>query len=126
MAKDDYYAIVYKILVYFYACMKRKIVFDQAEYDMAIGKKHISEEYLAQIYSMMKDDGYLSGGSIIKTWGSVFVLASDESDFSITSKGIDYLQDNSKMKQVGEVMKNTVDVIANLASLVGLYQTLTV
>lgn len=122
MAKDDYYAIVYKVLVYFYACLKRKIVFNQAEYDLAIGKKHISDEYLSQVYSMMQDDGYLTGGSIVKTWGSVYVLASDECDFAITSKGIDYLRENSRMKQTGEALKNAVDVISNLASLAGLYQ----
>ena len=29
MAKDDYDVIVYRVLVYFYACMKRKIMFEE-------------------------------------------------------------------------------------------------
>lgn len=34
MAKDDYDVVVFKLLVYFYACLKRVTVFKQAEFDL--------------------------------------------------------------------------------------------
>ncbi len=49
MAKDDYDTIVYKILLYLYACLKRKIVFDRTTFFKAIDKDAICDEYLADI-----------------------------------------------------------------------------
>ena len=44
MAKDDYDVIVFKILTYLYACVKRKTVFEEAAFYHAIGE--IEKSYL--------------------------------------------------------------------------------
>lgn len=39
MAKDDCYVIVYKMLLYFYAVLKRKVVFNELTFNKAVGKE---------------------------------------------------------------------------------------
>ena len=45
MAKDDYDVIVFKILLYFYGCLKHDIKFEQVTFEKTVGMKDISEEY---------------------------------------------------------------------------------
>lgn len=40
MAKDDYDVIVYKILVYLYAFMKRKITFEEDVFQATVKKEY--------------------------------------------------------------------------------------
>lgn len=120
MAKDDYYVIVYKILVYLYAEFKGKEIFEQIRYDKAIGKKNIDEEYLYRVYMMMSDEGYIGTLTSITAWGNDIIPLFDEKDLKITAKGIDYLEQNDRMKAVGKFMAEKVDTIAKLAIEVGL------
>lgn len=41
MAKDDYHVIVYKVLLYLYAVLKRKIVFDKISFDVVLSKMNV-------------------------------------------------------------------------------------
>lgn len=120
MAKDDYDVVVYKILVYLYACLKGKIVFNKEVFYKTIGKEYINEAYLYKIYKMMADEELIENLTFAKAWGNDFMLISDEEEMQITVKGIHYLKDNSKMKEVGKYLLETVDIIAKLISLVGL------
>ena len=120
MAKDDYDVVVYKILIYLYACLKGKIVFNKEVFYKTIGKEHINEAYLYKIYKMMSDEELIENLTFAKAWGNDFMLISEEEEMQITVKGIHYLKDNSKMKEVGKYLLETADIIAKLISLVGL------
>ncbi len=121
MAKDDYFVIVYRILVYYYACLKRKIIFDEQVFYAAIKKKGISDEYFASIIYMMIEDGLIKGIITQKAWGNEIIIVSDLSEGCITSKGIEYLQENEMMKKVQNILKDAGDIIASLASTLGLF-----
>ena len=54
MPTNDYDVIVFKLLVYYYACLKRTTVFKQSEFDL-ITKKADNEEYLLYVLEMMQD-----------------------------------------------------------------------
>lgn len=68
MAKDDYDVIVFKILTYLYACVKRKTVFEEAAFYHAIGE--IEKSYLIDILYMMKNEGFIEGVAVQKVWGT--------------------------------------------------------
>ena len=121
MAKDDYDVIVYRILVYLYACLKHKILFEEVTFHAAVRKNVESDEYFADILRMMQEDGLISGVVLTKIWGGDVVIGSDLEDMKITSSGIQYLQENSRMKKIGESLKESVDIIAKLAGIIKLF-----
>lgn len=120
MAKDDYDVIVFKILTYLYAVFKGKEVFVQKNYDYAIGRKDINNDYLNRIYKAMSDEGLVEKLSFTKTWGATYIPLFEENELTITPKGIHYLEENDKMKVVGNYLKDKADSIINLAITIGL------
>lgn len=120
MAKDDYDVIVFKILTYLYAVFKGKEVFIQKNYDYAIGRKDINNDYLNRIYKAMSDEGLIEKLSFTKTWGATYIPLFEENELAITPKGIHYLEENDKMKVVGNYLKDKADSIINLAIAIGL------
>lgn len=120
MARDDYNVIVFKILVYLYAVMKNNRIFNQVEFDKAIGRKAINEEYLLRVYKMMEDEGLIKNALFSRAWGNDLIPLFEEKELSITAQGIRYLEDNDKMKEVGQFLKGNVDTIIKLAIEIGL------
>ena len=120
MAKDDYDVVVYKILLYLYACMKRTISFDQDVYNATIEKDKISPEYLTDIYRMMQTEGLIEGVVYIKAWGRDKIMISKEKDISITATGIRYLKENGSMNKVKEFLLDNVGMVANLITILHL------
>lgn len=119
MAKDDYFVIVYKILLYLYAVFKRKVVFDEKDLKLSIIKKdEINEDYLIDILKMMQEDGLIKGLVFKNAWGSSILLINDLADMRITSQGIDYLQNNSKMQKVKDFLIESIDIFASLINIV--------
>lgn len=114
MAKDDYDVIVYRVLVYMYACKKRNELFDKAIFEKTV-KRGTNEEYFVDVLHMMHDEGLVTGLTFTKIWGGVYILASDIEDLEITASGIHYIKENSIMCEVGKLLKGNVDVIAALA-----------
>ena len=117
MAKDDYDVIVYKILLYFYACMKRVISFDQTVFDKAIKRDVLNEEYFVSILHMMQVEGLITNLTIAKPWGNVYLLASDLWDAEITAEGIRYLKENSRAKKARDTLKAFVKLFGELNAL---------
>lgn len=107
MAKDDYDVIVFKILTYLYACLKKKINFDIDTFNKTISFKSLDEDYFAEILMMMSEDGLIKGYVYKTAWGGNVIPLSDISDIKITSKGIRYLSDNSKMKEIKGIFLST-------------------
>ena len=102
MGKRDYYTIVAKILVYLYKKYKRMKVED--DYLFPSTKDFpISEEQLTETIGMMQEQGFITG-NIVRAWGGDIVVL-DYQSLKITPLGIDYLQDNSKIKKICETLK---------------------
>lgn len=102
MGKSDYYTIVAKLLVYLYKKYKRMNV--DEEYILPLTKDFpISEEQLMETVDMMQEQGFVIG-NIVKAWGGDIVLI-DYQSLKITPAGIDYLQDNSKIRRICETLK---------------------
>lgn len=120
MAKDDYEVIMYRILVYLYARLKRKVVFDRSVFFGVVCKGSKSEEYIVDVLRMIQMEGYLEGLTFMKTWGDDYILSDDIESAKITPAGIRYLKENSRMKQIGEMFRKEIDTIASLAHMIEL------
>ena len=110
MPKDDYFAIVYKILEYLYACMRngQPIDIEDIRWDSkAIG---INEAYWCDIIRNMYAEGYVRGVEIINTIGEAKPSVRF-SNLEITQKGIEFLQDNSKMQKASKCVKRVADIL---------------
>lgn len=121
MAKDDYEVIVYRILIYLYACMKRKIIFDETVFRKTVRRNVEDDSYFTDIIRLIQSEGLIENVAIICAWGNEYIIASDLADMSITASGIRYLKENSRMKQIGEMLKESADMMVSLATKVGLF-----
>lgn len=74
MAKDDYDTIVFKVLLYLYAVLKRKIIFDEQAFYHAIGFKNIDNDYFINILYMMHEAGLIDNIVIKKAWGNIYIF----------------------------------------------------
>jgi len=86
MAKYDYFVILYKVLIYFYGCLKRKIVFSNEEFEMMI-KSFVCDEYSEDILKMMSDEGNITGYTQLKVWGGE-ITNNGYDNIKITQKGL--------------------------------------
>lgn len=118
MAKDDYDVIVYKILLYYYAVMKRKIAYEEETLQAVISKADIQDEYLTDILRMMQNEGLIEGAVIRKAWGNDYILCSDKADIRITAAGIRYLKENATMKQITDKLKEIPGMVSTLIGIV--------
>lgn len=121
MAKNDYDVILYKILVYLYACMKRKVIFDRDVLYGHVCKGAGNENYLVDIFRMAQEEGHTEGLVFTKAWGSDYMLVNDVDNMKITPSGIRYLKENDRMKRIGDKLREEIDSIANLAKIVELF-----
>ncbi len=108
MAKDDYYAIVAKILVYLYK--KYKCIDIDDNYVRPRSEAFpIEEKQLFETIEMMRDQEFITG-TIIKEWGGTIIRVNYHS-LKITPQGIDYLQDNTKIRKVCDGLKEALPII---------------
>lgn len=117
MAKDDYFVIVYRVLVYLYGCLKRKNIYEDTTFQEQVRKNVESDEYFVDVLRMMQEDGLIDGLVFKKVWGGDVMLLNRFQDAKITSHGVLYLQENKKMKKVRETLKESADTIAKLAGI---------
>lgn len=116
MAKDDYESVVFRILTYYYAILKRKAYFELPIFNEKI--LGIDDGYASEVLRLMQNDGLIEGAIIAKAWGNVYILATSPADIKITSAGISYLHENSTMKKLTSLFKETVGIIGDLVRLV--------
>ena len=98
MANDDYFKIIYVILTELYECKKQNYKVDPEA--ISPERFKVPGGYLLDILLDLKDEGYIKGVRL--------------ENLSVTMKGIEYLQDNSKMKQVYNVLKEIKDLVPGL------------
>ncbi len=114
MAKDDYHVLVYRILAYLYACLKESEKPDLEYLRYGTDKFPIGEAYWHYILRNLCRDGYIEGVSLVPILGlegdGVKILPC----VSITPKGIEYLQDNSKMQMAKNFLKEMKESIPGL------------
>ena len=96
MANDDYFRILYVILTELYEAKKRG---KKINLDNISPQRFIVEEATGK--------GYIKGALIWKTKTGRMVAGIE--NMTITMDGIEYLQDNSKMKKVYEALKELKD-----------------
>ena len=118
MANDDYDVVVFKILTYLYGRMKRKYSFDIHAFYAVISKQNVNDEYLSDILLMATDEGLIKGLVFAEAWGNNNIITNDLFEMRITSAGIRYLNDNSKMTEIKEYLKSTPGLITDLIGLV--------
>ena len=118
MAKDDYNVVVFKILTYLYACLKRTTLFDERVFKQIIDKQSIPDEYLTDILRMMTEEDLITGLAFTKPWGNTYILANEYGDMRITSSGINYLSENSTMSKVRDILKYNTGLIGELIKMV--------
>jgi hypothetical protein len=109
MSKDDFYYIAFKILTYLYTSEKAgnpidKNVFDPQDY-------RTNYNYLTYVFRELSEEGYVKGLQFIPTKSRTVI---DCDDMRISIKGIDFLEENAKMKKAYRVLKKKKDWIPGL------------
>lgn len=113
MPNDDYFYIRYKILKYLYECAKS----GENPYRsgvLAAENYGISESYFNFIMRNLYTDGYITGVNEIKGAAAGRPRLFFTSELEITTKGIEYLSENSMMKKAREFIKEIKDLIPGL------------
>ena len=103
MAKDDYFVLVNRLLRYLYKCLKQgaspnwELIAPNTK-DFPVG-----EEYFVYILSHLLADGYIEGIVEVANVRSVGRFK-ETTGLKITPAGIEYLEENSTMKKVTELL----------------------
>ncbi len=106
MPRDDYFRITYLILSELYQCRKDGVKVDvESISDIRFG---IAYSYWLSIIEDLLEDGYIKGVIAKECKTGKYLLNLE--DIDITRSGIEYLQDNSKMNKVMEVLKNIKEI----------------
>lgn len=110
MEKNDYFVIAYRILTYLYECFQMG---EQPDLDLfgsdALG---IHNGYWNNVMESLFHEGYITGIVIVPCLGGVPGIKLGA--LKITQKGIEYLQDNSKMAKAKEFLKAMKETIPGL------------
>ena len=113
MPKDDYFRVVYRILNTLYEYMKRGLAPDTGALNAAaLG---IEDGYRDQVLANLLDDGYVKGISATSYFGgeseSGHTVIENLEGIAITTKGMEYLKDNTMMKRVQQFLKGAKEII---------------
>lgn len=107
MAKNDYFAIAYKILAYLYECFQTGEEPDTALYNAyALG---INTGYWLNVMESLSDEGYIKGVSFVSgTKGNIGIKIIN---IKITQSGITFLQENTMIAKAKEALKTAKEII---------------
>lgn len=103
MSKDDYPVISYKVLSYFYACIKEGISGDIKKAQELAG---CNEVYFLSVIQDLIGNGYMSGTAAIDYSSSIV-----GNDLKITLKGTEFLDENSTMAKVRKALGESFPAI---------------
>ncbi len=107
MARDDYFVIACRILLYLYDCLKMG---ERANTDFVCSYQlGIPESYLEYILRHLFANGYIEGG-----FASIFGRSKEMLDLMITPKGIEFLQENSAMNKAREFLKSLKEIVPGI------------
>lgn len=107
VAKNDYFVVVYRILTYLYQCFMAGEKPDAELFGPeALG---INNGYWVNVMESIYNEGYITGIAMVSCLGAapgVKLL-----NLKITQKGIEYLQENSKMHKAAEFLKTVKEIV---------------
>lgn len=108
MAKNDMPVIIYKILKYLYECMKAGKQPDEMDFCAESKLISIPLLYWNCVIREMYDNGFVRGVSVLSTKDGPLIIL--DSDFNITLKGVEFLEDNTLMQKVREHLGTAIEV----------------
>ena len=121
MARDDYFVIVYKILQYFYECMKAGKRPMAEDIQPSCQMFSIPEAYWTSIIDELIDRGYLKGVYKVPgmQMGAGYKITCSA---AITMAGAEFLEENSRMHKardfLGEEFRSVLaGIVAQLPAL---------
>lgn len=112
MARDDYFVLAYRILIYLYACLK-----DGREPDIntiSAEELRINDSYWEYIMRHLCTDGFVEGVALVSVTGRRTPAIRLSENIMITPDGIDFLQNNSAMSKAKEFLKTIKDIIPGM------------
>lgn len=110
MAKNDYFAVAYRILAYLYACLKEGAKPDYCVLSpQEIG---INESYWTFVMTELHDHGYIRGSGFTPILGGKLPVRIDS--LCITQEGIEFMQENSAMSKARDFLKSLKEIIPGI------------
>lgn len=111
MAKDDFFVIAYRILLYLYECMKAGE--DPHIDEISAERLKIPERYYYSIIRILYKNGYIDGVKEIHTpWTRETYY--DFGHPEITMGGIEFIHNNSSMAKAKEALKEFKAMVPGL------------
>lgn len=107
MSKDDYPIIAYKVLAYFYACLKKGVEGNVAK---AQELADCNDTYFMAVLQDLIDNGYMSGSAKLD-----YALSIRGADLRITLKGTEFLDENSSMAKAKKALGKAFEAILQAA-----------
>ena len=111
MAKNDYYVIVYRVLMYLYNCLRQDEVVDMQK--LTPEYLHINQRYFEYIFDTLNDEGLI----LNKAYYEDMLGKHLESDIMISPKGISFLHENSTIDKVKKSVKGIAVIISDIPGL---------
>lgn len=98
MAYNDLFVVIYKILSYFYECMKAGVSPRLEDFCCTSKMLRVPEQYWNQVVVEMQDEGFLKGFIATHKKNGLTIIMNE--DAHITIKGVEFLKNNSNMAEV--------------------------
>nr|WP_314807792.1 YjcQ family protein [uncultured Selenomonas sp.] len=113
MSKDDYHVLAYQLLSYLYDCLRRGEVPDEEQvyWNEAHAAVKVNERYWNYVLRHLSDEGYIEGLSFLSILGRKDLQPRIDGVVAITPKGIDFLDENSRMKKAYRFIKGVKEII---------------
>lgn len=112
MAKNDYFVLAYRILIYLYACLK-----DGGTPDISVisaEELKINDIYWEYVMRHLYTDGFIEGVTLVPMIGRKTPAIKISESIMITPEGIDFLQSNSAMSKAKEFLKTLKEIIPGM------------
>ncbi len=110
VAKNDHHVIVYRILLYLYACLKGGEDVGPKRLDEIALAAGANERYWHYILCSLLDYGFISGVIRVEA-DNAFDRVCGLDGACITPRGIEYLTDNAFMEKAKRFLKDAEDII---------------
>lgn len=111
MAKNDYYVLVYRVLMYLYNCLRQDEVVDMQK--LTPEYLHINQRYFEYIFDTLNDEGLILNKAYYEDMLGKYL----ESDIMISPKGISFLHENSTIDKVKKSVKGIAVIISDIPGL---------
>lgn len=108
MTKNDYYVLVYRVLMYLYNCLKNGEDVDASK--LTPQWLGINERYFEYIFDTLDEEEFILNATYIEDHAGKHL----QSDIMISPKGISYLHENSTIQKVKKSIKGISDIVGNV------------